>query len=309
MRIGIDLMGSDRSHQELYEAVLQAAQVYGASAQFLVFATPEAILDCESKGSHKSIRFHRVKEVIFMTDDPVKAVRHKKSSSLVEGMRFLKQKKINALVSTGNTGAIVTSASLTLNKLPDIKRPALIAAIPSDKGYLSVLDVGGSVQLKASLLYQYALLGSKYHQAAFGVESPRIGLLNVGRESKKGTLVHQEAFQLLSSLPDFVGNVEGRQLFDGTVDVLVTDGFTGNVLLKSAEGVSNFIFETLFNKASSDLLPELKQIYSQFNWVDSPGAVLIGVDALVIKCHGSSDAKALFSGIRGALNLLSKSIS
>lgn len=300
-------MGSDRSHKELFEGVLKASRAYDSSHTFLVIATESAIQEIEEAYGKTPIRFHKASEVILMTDEPLYAIKHKKNSSLLVGARLLKKKKIDALVTTGNTGALITAASLCLPKFPGIKRPALLATLPSAKGYVSVIDAGGTVQLRASLLHQYAKLGATYHRIVYGIDAPKLGLLNVGNESKKGTLEHQEAFKLLSSLPGFVGNVEGRGIFDGSIDVLVTDGFTGNVLLKSAEGVAGFIFDHLVKQVSAPLQDELTALKTRFDWTDYPGAMVMGVEGIMIKCHGSSSAQALFSGIKGAITLVDRS--
>lgn len=299
-------MGSDTSPAELFPAVIQAAQEWGREATFLVLAAPGTIVELKEqlKGSSvPDIRFQTTEEVISMGDEPIEAVRQKKNSSLVRGVRLLRKKKIDALVTTGNTGALITAASLLLTKTPGIRRPALLAALPSAKGFVSVIDVGGNVQCKASLLYQYAILGSRYHRQAYGIDIPQIGLLNIGNESKKGTLEHQEAFRLLSGLSGFRGNVEGREVFSGEIDVLVTDGFTGNVLLKTAEGVAALIFETLSLETPASLRKEVCRLYHKFNWSDYPGALVMGVEGILIKCHGSSSAPALLSGLKGAVRL------
>lgn len=307
MRIGIDLMGSDRSHTELFKAVLKAASSVDSSCSFLAFATVEAIHEIESLFGKTPVRFQKVKEVITMTDDPVRAVKQKKDSSLVLGLRLLKKKKIEAFISAGNTGALIAGSTLLLTKLPGIKRPALMASLPSAKGVITILDVGGNVQVKAPLLAAYAKIGAEYHQKTFNNPHPKIALLNVGIESKKGTLQHQEAFKLLSDMPGFIGNIEARELFNGEVDVLVTDGFTGNVLLKTAEGVAGLIFDTLKNDSSPELRGEVSQLFYKFNWADYPGAIVIGVEGLVIKCHGSSGAGALAASIVAACKLLQAS--
>lgn len=303
IRIAVDLMGSDRSPVELFPAVLAAA--WESSTSFVVLASDEAIALCKDACmGRKEIRFQPIHDIIEMTDDPIKAVREKKGSSLVQGVRLLKRKKVDAFITAGNTGALITAASLILNKLPGVKRPALLAVLPSATGFISVIDIGGNVQLKAAHLYQHALLGQAYHRKAYGTSIPKVGLLNVGYESKKGTREHQEAFALLSTLEGFIGNVEGRDVFSGKIDVLVTDGFTGNVFLKTSEGIASFIFETLATHLSPPLQAELASLYQKFNWTNYPGAIVMGVEGLLIKCHGSSGSKALLSSIRGAQRFL-----
>lgn len=306
MHIGIDLMGSDRGPLDLFPAVLAAVEKWSPHVSFVVIATPRAIEAVEEAFGKGKVRFISATEVIEMSDEPLKAVRQKKEGSLMVGLRLLRKKKIAALITAGNTGALIAGASLSLAKLPGIKRPALLATLPTAKGPVSVIDVGGSVQVKASYLVQNAQLGQDYHRKAYHIPHPTLGLLNVGQESKKGTQEHREAFSQLTCLEGFMGNIEPRELFSGKVDVLVTDGFTGNVLLKTAEGVADFIFKTLAAHSTPEMQPALKTLYPKFNWVDYPGAFVLGVEGLLIKCHGSSTHQALFSGIKGAVEYLTK---
>lgn len=327
MRIGIDLMGSDTSPHILFEAVLQAAQpVQSHNATLLVIATHSIV--SEIKAKHLSIlselgpnriEFFSVADAIAMSDDPLFAASHKKSSSLVVGIRLLKKQRLDAFVSAGNTGALIASTTLQLPRLPGIQRPALLVLLPTLTGSVAVLDVGGSVALKAHHLVQFANLGAAYQSCRLGIDKPAVGLLNIGVEPKKGTSAVRQAYQTLSdqALPSsqsmqFLGNMEARDLFKGGIDVLVTDGFAGNVLLKTTEGVSSFIFDyikkTLRDAETGVLKPELLDLERHFKYDEYPGAVVCGVEGLVIKCHGHSSAKAMFSGIMGAIDLVNKQL-
>ena len=272
-------MGGETSPQDLFQGVLEASHFLSSTHTFLVLATEPILATLQSPSPR--IRFHLVTEVITMGDAPLEAIRHKKNSSLMVGMRLLKRKSIQAFVSTGNTGALIAAASLILHRQPGIKKAALLAEVPTLKGITAVLDVGGNVSCKAENFTQFAQLGTAYMRKMHHMPHPRIGLLNIGIESKKGTKEHQQAYQLLQG-EHFIGNIEGKELFQGKVDVLVTDGFTGNVLLKSVEGLSAFI------------APELKQ---KFDPEEYAGALLVGVKGIVVKCHGSASARALFKGI------------
>lgn len=301
-------MGSDNSPLVLYEAILQALEHINASITFVVFGTTGVVEHFKQlKHPHSSsvkITYHLVSEVIEMSDEPLTAIRRKKNSSLVQGIRLLKKKKIDALISTGNTGALIACASLSLPMLPNIKRPALLAVLPSQKGPVAVLDVGGNVSCKAHHLVQFAQMGAAYQKAAQGIQVPKVGLLNIGVESKKGTSEVRQAYQILSEFStkhlEFLGNIEGREVFEGKVDVLVTDGFSGNVFLKTIEGVAAFIFEKL-QKTDLPMLPEIKR---QFRYEEYPGAILCGIDGLVMKCHGNSSPRAIFNAIKGVEHLL-----
>lgn len=304
MRIGIDLMGSETPPQDLFQAVKMAVEMLDPAWNYTVFAT-QSVIHQLSPLTKAPIQFHPVSDVITMGDHPLSAVRQKRGSSLIVGLRSLKKKGIQALVSTGNTGALVASAALSLPKLPGIKRPALLAELPTEKGPIVIVDVGGNVDCKALHMVQFAHMGVAYQRCTHGLEKPRVGLLNIGVESKKGTLEHRETYQLLENSPlHFLGNIEAREIFQGKVDVLVTDGFTGNVLVKSIEGVSMFILDSIRHLSQdASLLLSLKQ---QFHHEEYSGAIVSGIDGVVVKCHGNSSARAFFNGIKEAGTLVQR---
>lgn len=295
-------MGSDSAPQALFEAVLRAQIQFDTSYHFLVFANDEVITSLQSY-QQGNIEFHLSPEVITMRDEPVQSVRKKKGSSLVQGIRALKKKNIDAFVSAGNTGALIASSTLSLPRFQNIRRPALIATIPTENGHVVVLDIGGNVMCKAAHLVRFADLGAAFERIYHNITTPRVGLLNVGAESKKGTHELRQAYQLLqehSQNFQFMGNIEGREVFQGKVNVLVTDGFSGNVLLKTTEGVAFFILEFLKKNFSAGLADVIKQLDQRFSYDEYPGALLLGVEGVVVKCHGDASAKALFNGIKAA---------
>jgi phosphate acyltransferase len=318
MRIGIDLMGSDRSPQVLFDAVIQAAKQLDISHTFIVFADQEAIYalsdlkrQVSTSPSMAAIEFYPVKEVITMHDEPVEAVRKKKHSSLVLGIKLLKKKNqetLDAFVTAGNTGALVAAATLNLPLLHGMRRPAILASLPTEGGHVSIIDVGGNVSCKAAYMVSFAKLGACFENICHGILHPKVGLLNVGAEVKKGTHEHRLAHQILSTHEnrfEFVGNVEGREIFQGKVNVLVTDGFTGNILLKTTEGVASFILDFLKKSGSAVSSPHmqhlLQQMQTHFSYNEYPGAILLGTEGVVVKCHGDSSSKALFNGIKAAI--------
>ena len=192
--------------------------------------------------------------------------------------------------------------------LPHIERPALLVMMPTEKGKVIVLDVGANISPKPHHLVSYALLGSFFRTCIFQEKAPKIGLLNIGVEEQKGTKELKETYQLLQEKfqERFLGNIEGREVFQGKIDVLVTDGFTGNVFLKTSEGISSFLAEYLQKHFG---VPEIvSHLYQQFDYSEHPGALLCGVDGIVIKCHGFSDRTALMNGIRGAFTLVNSNI-
>lgn len=320
-------MGSDSSPIVLFEGVVQAAKLLDPSSTLVVIATHSAIADLKQSyvpaqphSKVANIEFHPVMDCIAMADEPVFAISHKKGSSIVVGIRLLKKRAIDAFVSAGNTGALIAGATLHLPRLPGIKRPALLVALPTIKGSVAILDVGGNVQCKAHHLVQFAHMGAAYQSCSEGIATPKVGLLNIGVEPQKGTSAVREAYQTLmtgNQIPSeqkmhFIGNVEGRDLFQGDIDVLITDGFTGNVLLKTSEGISSFIFdylqEALQNAPASKLHDSLNDLRRYFSYAEYPGAFVCGIEGIVVKCHGHSSSQAMLSGIKGAAHLVKSKV-
>lgn len=318
MCIGIDLMGGDYSPVLLFKAIEMAAEKF-TKVKWVVFVTQvtvdEILLNTSASLLLKKgyLEFQIVSDVIEMQDEPLVAIRQKKNSSLVVGIKFLKKRELDGLVSIGNTGALIAGATFLLPLLPGIRRPALLATLPTEKGNVAIIDVGGNVLCKAYHLVQFAELGIAYQRCCQGIDRPRVGLLNIGVESKKGTSEVRQAYQLLQERNQkgemqFVGNVEGREVFQGIVDVLVTDGFTGNVLLKTSEGASSFILQHLYH-VLEDVLPEqrtaiLRRLHHQFDYDEYRGAIICGIEGIAVKCHGQSSPKGLWKGIQQAIELV-----
>lgn len=304
-------MGSDTAPQQLFNGIIEATSLLPSNTQCLVLATPDIISQLSPLVSSRSIIFHAAKAEIKMEDDPLQAVENR-DASLMVGIDLLKQGQIDALVSAGNTGALFAASTLDLPHLPGIKRPALLVQLPTRKRPLVVLDVGGNVSCSAQHLVQFAQLGVAYQRCTQGLGSPAVGLLNIGVESGKGTSSLRKAYQALiaqTQIQDasfhFVGNIEAREIFAGDVDVLVTDGFTGNVLLKSAEGIASFILEEFAGEISGSSR-NLSALKRRFSYTEYPGALVCGVEGVVIKCHGNATAQTFLSSILWAATLVEK---
>ncbi len=309
MRIGIDLMGSDSSPSTLFQAVREIADSVTDDTRFVVFVTQDA---ARSLTPHPRVAFQIATQVITMSDLPVQAVRRKRDASMSMGIRLLRDDGIDAFVTAGNTGALIAASTLTLPLLPGVDRPALLAQLPTESGAVSVLDVGGNVSCKPHQMIQFCYLGGAY-QSSLGTLGPiRVGLLNVGVEATKGTSRLRQIYDALGdhfqSHPgplQFVGNVEGREVYAGKVDVLITDGFTGNIFLKASEGVSSYILDYLKQEAARDpssrLTDVLRSLEKRVDYAEYPGALVCGLERVVIKCHGYSNQRALASAIRGAM--------
>lgn len=305
-RIGIDLLGSDTAPEQFFKSVKDFYAECQDSVDFVVFGNAQT--------TASEFTCIATKDIITMEDDPLTAVRRKKESSMILGMRMLQKKEIDAFVSAGNTGALIASSKMCLSTLPGIARPALLALMPTQKSEIAVIDIGANVSYKVDYLLQFASMGIAY-QKSRGIASPTVGLLNIGTEQKKGTPELREAYKLLMSLnkpgaasPTFVGNIEGRDVFKGEIDVLVTDGFTGNVFLKTAEGIAGFILDQLWDKVEPEAPHAFKEavgaLYQRLHYAEYPGAIICGVDGVVVKCHGNSSPQALINGIKGAKRLV-----
>jgi len=311
-RIGIDLLGSDVSPHILLQSVLSAHQRLHSKAEFVLFLKNEE-MDTSIPSEISTVL---VTEIVTMEDSPLSVLRKKKHSSIGKGMAMLKDLEIDAFISAGNTGALMASAKTTLKTLKGIQRPALLTLMPAKNKEVAVLDVGANIKCKPSYLLQFAHMGIAY-QKSRGIEKPTVGLLNIGSEARKGTPEHQEAYLALQKLSKqasykvFHGNIEGRDVFKGPVDVLVTDGFTGNVFLKTAEGIAGFLLEELEHTMRQIQSPEmmvqetLAKCKKRLDYSEYPGALLCGVSGIVIKCHGSSKPQALERSIEATIELIS----
>lgn len=291
IHIGIDLLGSDTPPSQLLEAVLLSAQNLEGLAKLVVFGKDPI--------HNSNIIFHQTNEEITMNEDPFLAIRKKKQASLCLGIQFLKEKKLDAFITCGNTGALLTCAHFTLPLLQGIDRSALMTLIPTQKNPVAVLDVGANVVSKVEHLIQFAQMGIAY-QKSRGVKEPKVALLNNGTEENKGTPLQREAFQILKEKKFFAGNIEGRDVLLGHIDVLITDGFTGNIFLKTLEGAGKYLLTTLEEKEPT-LASTLRSL---FDYAQYPGAILAGIDGIALKCHGNGSKEALSHSIEAAYNLI-----
>jgi len=252
--------------------------------------------------------------IITTEESPTLAIKNKKDSSIVVGLNLIKDGLADAFVSAGSTGAVLTAATLIVGRIKGIKRPALATVIPSAKGYYLLIDCGANMDAKPEYILQFAKMGSVYVQELLDISRPRVGLINVGAEKEKGNALTKEAYTLLEAahaegLINFVGNTEGRSMPLGDIDVAVCDAFVGNVLLKYAEGFGKGILSIIKEELMADPIskvgallskPAYKRVRSHFDYKEVGGAPFLGLNALVVKAHGSSDSKAFFGAIRQA---------
>ena len=310
--IALDAMGSDRAPKPEVEGAIQAARQYGIP---VLLVGREEVLQPElarhPNASGLPLEIVRASEVITMQDKAVQAVRAKRDSSLRVGLRLVREGEASGFVTAGNTGAAMATAKMVLGALPGVDRPALAAVFPTSLGTAAtLLDVGANVDCKPQNLAQFAVMGEIYFRSMFGTPRPRVGLLSIGEEEVKGNELTREAFQLLKQLPlRFVGNVEGRDLYSGQVDVIVADGFVGNVALKVSEGVANLVRATLKESLRATITRQVGALLSRSAFADFKkrldhteygGAPLLGVKGVCFITHGSSNANAIKNAIRVA---------
>ena len=310
MRIAVDAMGGDYAPEAIVEGAVQAAAAYGAS---IVLVGQEDLIRQELAKydvTALEIEVKHASQVVDMHDLPSVALRRKKDSSLHVAINLVPQGYADAAVSAGNTGAIMAISKLACRTLPGIDRPALAAALPNVNGATMIIDVGANVDCKPIHLLQFAVMGHVYTQEVLGIENPRIGLLSTGEEASKGNVLTKEVFEPLSRTSlNFIGNVEGRDVFNDRVDVVVCDGFTGNVVLKVAESLAETIglilkegFTQNWRTKLGYLLAKsaLVNLKKRTDAAEYGGAPLLGLNGVVIKTHGSSKARAVKNAIRVA---------
>ena len=318
MRIILDAMGGDNAPQAPVIGALQAAKDFGA--QIILVGKGEEILSVmRSQGYNdlpEGIEIAHADEVVDMHDDPANVIRKKKNSSMVIGLKMLSDGLGDAFVSAGSTGALLTGATLLVKRVKGIRRAAMGPTMPNKAGGKTViLDCGANAECTPEFLLQFGLVGSIYAQKCLGVENPRIGLLNIGTEDTKGTPLQKEAYALLKAAGDkgiinFVGNTEARDVPLGAVDVIVCDGFAGNVLLKSIEGTAMFmgsLISKMFKKsilsklAAALVMKDIKAFKKMLDYREIGGTPFLGIRKPVIKAHGSSDALAFRNAVRQAM--------
>jgi len=312
MAIALDAMGSDRAPRPEIEGAIQAARHHGVH---VLLVGPEsqvrAELDRHASAAGLPIEIVHASEVITMEDKAAQAVRSKRDSTMRVGLRLVREGRAEGFVTAGNTGAAMASAKMVLGTLPGVDRPALAAVFPTALGTAAILlDVGANVDCSPENLEQFAVMGEIYFRSMFGTRRPRVGLLSIGEEETKGNELTRQAFQLLKQLPlNFVGNVEGRDLYNGQVDVIVADGFVGNVALKISEGVAHLVRSILKETLRATITRQVGYLLSRSAFTDFKkrldyseygGAPLLGLRGVCIVSHGSSNANAIKNAVRVA---------
>ncbi len=322
MKIIVDAMGGDHAPLEIVKGALRAKKELGV--ELLLVGREEAIREIltQENAEMTGIEIVDAREVISMEDDPSTATRRKKDSSMAVALNLLRDERGDAVVSAGSTGALLTGATLTVKRIKGIRRAALAPVLPAGEHGVMLIDCGANVECTAEYLLQFGYMGSFYAKKLMGCENPRVGLLNVGTEDTKGGELQHQTFALLKQAHEegrinFIGNVEGTGVFNGSADVIVTDGFTGNVLLKGTEGVIKYMMKALKgvfysstkNKLAALVLKkDLAAMKKSMDVNEVGGTALVGISKPVIKAHGSSNEASFFAAIRQAVAFVQSGI-
>jgi phosphate acyltransferase len=320
MRIAIDAMGGDYAPDEIIAGTIEAAGLLNKGDELILVGPQELV---QSKLASLGFRGGPITvvdapEVIGMDDPPVDSLRAKPQSSISVMAKLAKQDQADAVISAGNTGACVAAFQMRMRNLEGINRPGIAVAIPTLSGPVAVCDVGANIQCKPINLYQYALMASVYSQVILGVAKPRIGLMSIGEEDAKGNEITKRVRELLKSDPqmNFVGNLEGRDIFRGVCDVVVCEGFVGNVILKLTEGAVEGLFKAIKNELMQEkprlalkFKPIIMRVYQKHDYNEYGGAPLLGINGTALICHGTSKAKTIRNAVSAAMKFHNTNIN
>ena len=316
MRIGIDAMGGDRAPAEEIKGALVARDLLEAGDRIVLVGDEAKLLkglQAESKDNWREfIEIHHAEEVIGMDERPVEALRSKPNSSIAVLFEMHKTRQVDACVSAGNTGACVAAAQMQLRRLRGVHRPGITILTPTYYGPVAICDVGANVNCRPRHLHQYGVMASVYLNTVGGVEKPRVGLMSIGAEDGKGNELVKQTRELMKGDPhlNFIGNVEGRDLFRGVCDVIVCEGFVGNVVLKIMEGMAEGVLKTILHEVTAAMpaKAELVQraggsIVAKYDFNEYGGAPLLGINGICVICHGASDFRGIKNAVRVTLDL------
>ena len=308
MRIAIDAMGGDNAPGEIIAGVLESIDLLDDNDEMIIVG-PQDIIEPQlpSEKSRKgAISVVHAPQVIDMDEQPVESLRKKRKSSIAVMAKMAKLQQVDAVISAGNTGACVAAFQMRMRNLPGVNRPGIAVVFPTFEGPVTICDVGANIACKPINLYQYGVMAKIYSKHLHGIENPRVGLMSIGQEDAKGNEIVKKARELIKSDPNmnFVGNIEGRDIFKGVCDIAVCDGFVGNVILKLTEGLVDGLFKAIKHELSTEKLrlamkfkPVITRIYGKYDYNEYGGALLLGINGTALICHGSSKSRTIKNAI------------
>jgi glycerol-3-phosphate acyltransferase PlsX len=320
MRIAVDAMGGDYAPEEIIKGALEAIKLLGPDDQLTLIGIKDRIerqLAVDGAGTD-SVRIVHAPEIIGMDDAPVESLRKKRKSSIAIMARMASHNEADAVISAGNTGACVAGCQIRMRNLPGVIRPGIAVVLPTLGGPVTMCDVGANVACKPINLYQYAVMASVYSTQILGIANPRVGLMSIGEEDAKGNELVKKTRELLKSDTslNFIGNLEGHDIFDGMCDVAVCEGFVGNVILKLTEGLVAMLFKAIgyeLMEENADLAQQFKplisQIYKKYDFHEYGGALLLGISGTAVICHGSSKSRTIKNAIMASKKFYTQKIN
>jgi len=308
MRIAIDAMGGDNAPDEIISGVLESIELLSENDE-LILVGPKDLIESQLpslESREGAISVVNAPEVIGMDEAPIESLRRKVKSSIAVVAKLAKRGQADAVISAGNTGACVAAFQMRMRNLPGVNRPGIAVVFPTFEGPVTICDVGANIACKPINLYQYGIMAGMYSKYLLGMENPRIGLMSIGQEDAKGNEVVKKAreFMKSDSNMNFVGNIEGRDIFKGVCDVAVCDGFVGNVILKLTEGLVDGLFKAIKHELLAEKLrlamkfrPVMMRIYNKYDYNEYGGALLLGINGTAIICHGSSRSRTIRNAV------------
>jgi glycerol-3-phosphate acyltransferase PlsX len=320
MRIAVDAMGGDNAPDEIIAGVLESAELLDQEDELILVGHEDIIRQQlkSLKSRKKSISIVHAPDVITMGEVPIETLRKKPKSSIAVLAKLAKRGQTDAVISAGNTGACVAAFQMRMRNLPGVNRPGIAVVFPTFKGPVAICDVGANIACKPVNLYQYGLMTSAYSKHLLKIENPRVGLMSIGAEDAKGNEVVKKTRELLKndSNINFIGNIEGRDIFEGTCDVAVCEGFVGNVILKLTEGLVDGLFKAIKNELMEEKLrlvmkfkPIMKRIYKKYDYNTYGGALLLGINGTAVICHGSSRSYTIKNAILASKKFYTEKIN
>jgi glycerol-3-phosphate acyltransferase PlsX len=319
MRIAIDAMGGDKAPGEIISGALEAVELLESSDEIMLLG-PKSVIEPKvpSKPLSRGISIVDAPEVIGMDESPIESIKIKRNSSIAVMAKMAKEGQADAVISAGNTGACVVAFQMRMRNLEGVNRPGIAVVFPTFEGPVTICDVGANIAPKPINLYQYGVMARIYSKHVLGIENPRVGIMSIGQEEAKGDEIVKKAREFMKADQNlnFIGNIEGRDIFKGVCDVVVCDGFVGNVILKLTEGVVDGLFKAIKHELTQEKLllalrfkPVMKRIYKKYDYNEYGGAPLLGINGTALICHGASESRTIKNAILTAKAFHTKKIN